>query len=144
MAWYRKAAEMGDVMAETELARMYDEGEGVAKDPVQALYWYRKLAEQGDDGAEARLGATYARGDGVPREDLETFAWMDLAVTESRAGRSGGLDDRVLVRDSLAARLSPSQLTQARSRSAELRAKIDAQKNHQGSAIFGDPFGADP
>ena len=48
VAWYRKAAEKGDVMAQTSLAKMYDEGKGVAKDFVQAHKWYTLASV--DDG----------------------------------------------------------------------------------------------
>ena len=48
-----------DALAQTNLGTMYERGEGVAQDAVEAVRWYRKAAEQGDEGAKknlARLG----------------------------------------------------------------------------------------
>jgi membrane associated rhomboid family serine protease len=46
---YRKAAELGDALAQYHLGKLYATGDmGLPKDTVQALYWYRKLALQGD------------------------------------------------------------------------------------------------
>ena len=47
MAWYRKAAEAGIAEAQYNLAVMYGTGEGVAKDPAQAMEWYKKAAAKG-------------------------------------------------------------------------------------------------
>ena len=38
-AWYRKAADQGDAVAQYNLGYSYDEGEGVEKDTVQAPYF---------------------------------------------------------------------------------------------------------
>jgi hypothetical protein len=44
---WRPLAEQGDARAQAELGRMYDTGEGVAQNRVQAANWYRKAADQG-------------------------------------------------------------------------------------------------
>ena len=46
MKWYRKAAEQNDAKAQYNLGVCYDNGQGVAKDEVEAVKWYRKAAEQ--------------------------------------------------------------------------------------------------
>ncbi len=61
--WYHKAAEQGharafqgvrflaeqgNVSAQFNLADMYSNGRGIAKDDQQAVMWYRKAAEQGN------------------------------------------------------------------------------------------------
>ena len=45
------SAELGDVKAERDLARMYEEGRGAEKDLEKALQWYRTAAEQHNDMA---------------------------------------------------------------------------------------------
>lgn len=40
VVWYQRAAEQGDAEAMRHLARCYENGEGVEKDPAQASYWF--------------------------------------------------------------------------------------------------------
>ena len=47
-------AEQGSPRAQLAVARMYERGEWVAKDPAMASEWYRRAAEQG-----APMPATY-------------------------------------------------------------------------------------
>jgi TPR repeat protein len=44
---WRPLAEQGDARAQAELGWMYNTGEGVAQNRVQAASWYRKAADQG-------------------------------------------------------------------------------------------------
>jgi len=48
LAWFRKAAEHGQVDAQFALGTMYLEGKGVARDPAQATLLLEKAAEQWD------------------------------------------------------------------------------------------------
>lgn len=56
LAWYLKAAQKGNVEAQSAVARLYDAGEGVERDEERALSWYAKAAAQGDDEAQFALG----------------------------------------------------------------------------------------
>ena len=38
--WYRMAAEQGDIRAQYSLGVMYETGQGVSQDNVQAYLWY--------------------------------------------------------------------------------------------------------
>ena len=49
MKWYRKAAEQNYAAAQYNLGFCYDNGEGVAKDYVEAYKWLLLAARQGDD-----------------------------------------------------------------------------------------------
>jgi TPR repeat protein len=60
-ALFKKAARMGQVNAQINLANMYDEGQGVAQDFARARYWYKKAARRGSPQAEYNLGITYLR-----------------------------------------------------------------------------------
>jgi uncharacterized protein len=42
--WFRKAAEQGHLYAQSQLASMYQLGDGVPKDLVQAYFWYSLVA----------------------------------------------------------------------------------------------------
>ncbi len=80
-AWYRKAADKGDVAGELHLAALYrDGGKGFPRDMAQAAAWYRKAADQGDVSAQGTLGMLYSLGQGVPHNDVEAYFWLDLAA----------------------------------------------------------------
>jgi TPR repeat protein len=49
--WYHKAAEQGHADAQFNLGWCFMYGQGVAKDPVEAVMWYCKAAEQGHSDA---------------------------------------------------------------------------------------------
>ena len=47
MKWYRKAANQGDADAQNNLGLMYNKGQGVMEDYVEAYKWYSLSAAQG-------------------------------------------------------------------------------------------------
>lgn len=61
----RKAAELGDAMAQASLGLRYAKGEGVPKDSATAVEWFRKAAAQGNADATNNLGVMYENGFGV-------------------------------------------------------------------------------
>lgn len=65
VAWYRKAAEQGNSMAQNNLGVMYADGLGIAQDDAQAVVWYRKSADQGNAFGQVNLGMMYMMGRGV-------------------------------------------------------------------------------
>ena len=44
VAWYRRSAEQGDAWGQANLGVMYDKGQGVPQDYVQAHMWYNLAA----------------------------------------------------------------------------------------------------
>ena len=58
-------AEENDKVAQYNLARMYDDGEGIEQDKQKAVYWYTKAAEQGYSSAQYNLALMYKYGDGI-------------------------------------------------------------------------------
>jgi TPR repeat protein len=74
--WYLKAAEQGDVAAETALGELYESGSGV-QNPEEAVRWYRKAAKTSEQ-AMCGLGRMYASGSGVPQDYHEA---ADLYLT---------------------------------------------------------------
>jgi TPR repeat protein len=79
-AWYRKAADQGNVAAQIHLGDFYRDGRGVARDMTEAIVWYRKAADQGDAGAQGTLGLLYSVGMGTARDDVEAYYWLSLAA----------------------------------------------------------------
>ncbi len=65
---WRPLAESGDPRAQFNLGAMYDEGKGVAADPVEAVKWWQRSAEQGLVLAQQNLASSLIAGDGVPQD----------------------------------------------------------------------------
>jgi TPR repeat protein len=78
-------AEQGDETAQFNLGFMYDNGNGVPENNVEAVKWYRLAAEQGLDLAQYNLGNMYRNGEGVPEDYPEAFRWYRLAAEQGFA-----------------------------------------------------------
>ena len=52
---FRRAADQGHVVAQTNLGWMYEQGRGVRRDRLEAARWYRLAADQGHADAQRRL-----------------------------------------------------------------------------------------
>lgn len=85
--WWRKAAEQGDVEAQSHLGMMYANGRGVPKDEVEAVRWFRKAAKQGDEDARKSLERLK---DVVKRVEAEEQLERSTQVAE-QAEQSGKL-----------------------------------------------------
>ncbi len=78
----RVYAEEGDPSAQFHLALFYTNGEGVKKDPVEAVRWYRKAAAGGSPEAQYNFGVLLSAGVGVPRDDREAVHWFRAAAAQ--------------------------------------------------------------
>lgn len=58
--WYRRAAEQGHALAGLRLAHLYADGQGVARDPVQAVKWFSVATARSSD-AYVRTNAAKGR-----------------------------------------------------------------------------------
>ena len=74
----------GNVIAQNNVAILYDRGQGVEKDSGKAFHWYRKAAEQGHSHAQYNLGRMYDNGEGVERDQVLAFKWFTLAALSGR------------------------------------------------------------
>lgn len=84
--YYRKAAGQNLAAGEYGLGRMYDKGEGVAKDTAEALKWYRRAAEKDYLPAVLIIARAYLVGAlGLPASKVDAEAWGNRVV------RLGGL-----------------------------------------------------
>ena len=112
-------AEAGATEAQYSIGVKYDTGEGVPEDDAEAVRWYRPAAEQGHAGAQYSLGLMYDYGEGVPQDNIEAHMWLNLA-----ASRSSGADRErsVGVRDRVAERMTPADLSEAQRRAREWHA----------------------
>ncbi|MDQ5940528.1 MAG: uncharacterized protein QG632_254 [Candidatus Dependentiae bacterium] len=71
----RKNAASGDPDAQYQLARRYDRGAGMQKDPRMAAVWLLAAAEQGHATAQFYLGIKYENGEGVPANSTIALQW---------------------------------------------------------------------
>jgi len=77
-------AEQGQADAQVFLGFLYENGQGVPQDYVQAADWYRKAAEQGQPGAQYNLGLLYHIGQGVPQDYAQAAAWFRKAAAQGQ------------------------------------------------------------
>lgn len=78
-------AEQGDAVAQYSLGVMYENGQGLPQDYVEAVRWYRLAAEQELYLAQNNLGVMYYEGRGVPQDYTEAFEWYRLAARQGDA-----------------------------------------------------------
>jgi TPR repeat protein len=87
VAWVRKSAEQGNIVAQHSLAGYYETGNGVMVDYSEAVRWYMKAANQANGArsdqlvadSEHRLGELYLYGIGVVADPEKAAYWTDRA-----------------------------------------------------------------
>ena len=75
-----QAADKGDVEAQFTLGVMYQEGDGVKQDYLEALTWFTKAADQNFPLACSKLGLFYNNGWGVSQDYAECIKWWRRAA----------------------------------------------------------------
>ncbi len=106
--WIR--AEQGDARAQALLGFMYANGQGVPRNHAMAARWCELAAEQGNATAQHLLGLMYDKGQGVPQDDVLAHMWLNLAAARARPRER---DYYAWLRDAVATKMSPAQLTEA-------------------------------
>jgi len=79
------ASVYGDPEAQFQLANLYLNGTGTAKDGKQAARWFKNAADKGLRRAQAMLGNMLFKGQGVPRQAPLGLAWLTVAKEGARA-----------------------------------------------------------
>jgi TPR repeat protein len=88
---FRAAAEANDPNCQYNLALMYEQGIGVAKDEKEARVWYRKAAEQGNSNAQFNLGVLCENGRGGAVDFAQANQWYRKAAMQGDALAIGNL-----------------------------------------------------
>jgi len=91
IAWYHRAADLGNVLAQHNLGNAYRGGDGVTEDAGMAVYWYRKAALQGDALPAFWLGQLYERGEGVAPSREQALRWYRASAERGNARASEAL-----------------------------------------------------
>ena len=74
------AAKQDHVEAQFLVGNMYENGNGVLKDQVEAMHWYQKAANAGDVNAFFYIGLNYFEGRGGSVDYVEAAKWFLLAA----------------------------------------------------------------
>jgi len=77
---WKPLAEQGDEWAQFAVGNLYDSGDGVPEDNVNAVHWYLRAAEQGYAVVQYNLGLTYDLGQGVFKDDTKAIHWYREAA----------------------------------------------------------------
>lgn len=84
-------AQQGSSEAQVVLGTMYLKGQGIAKDPNQALKWYTSSAEHGNAVGQFYMGSMYLMGAGVPHDSAQGLKWLGISANQ------GDSDSQVLL-----------------------------------------------
>lgn len=105
------ATYFGDPEGQYNLARLYLNGQGAARDPRQAARWMKVAAEKGHAPARAVFGDMLIRGgEGVPRHPVIGLMWLSLAREGADPVRDGWILERY---DAAFAAAAPADRTAA-------------------------------
>ena len=72
-------AEQGNAKFQNLMGEMYDIGEGVKQDKIEAMQWYYKAAKQGNVDAQVNLLIKYDYGRSVKQDNLKAHMWFNIA-----------------------------------------------------------------
>jgi len=76
------AANQGNAEAQSALANMYHDGEGVDRDDQRAFFWMEKAARQGHPCDQRQLGQMYEHGVGVEQDHQAAALWCRKAADQ--------------------------------------------------------------
>jgi TPR repeat protein len=96
--WWTKAAEQGEVRAQSWLGAFYEQGSnGVERDYHQAFKWLSRAARQGQPDAQVSLGQMYENGEGIPENYRVAAYWYRKAADHvpDLGGAGAGLSSLV-------------------------------------------------
>jgi hypothetical protein len=122
---YLRAAQAGDDEAQFYLGSLYSAGVGVPRSDQEAVRWFGRAANQGHSHAMLILAGLYATGRGVAKNNAEAYK---LAYIVNGASRVDEFRDgsRQLM-GVLETRMSPQDISQAKSSAANWRAVVTSR-----------------
>jgi TPR repeat protein len=114
----RLPAERGYSEAQAVLCYLHTYGRGVPQSYDQAAMWCHRSAQQGNAQGQYMLGLLYNKGHGVPENFVQAYKWLNLAAARASGPKR---DFSYRIRDSVATKMSPYQLSKAQALSVEWR-----------------------
>lgn len=123
---WRELATNGDAaaqlaLAQYQLARSFENGEGVPADLGLAVAWYGRAAA-GEPLAHLALARLYETGRGVSQDFVEAYKWYNLAIARLGAGVEGADREHAEYRrDAVGWKMLPEHVIQAQRLAREWR-----------------------
>lgn len=103
-------AEGGNAYAQYRLGQVYAEATGELRSVEEAAKWFESAALQGQPHAQYKLGILYVNGNGVSKDFVQAYLWLSLSARSI----AGSGSEAVRQRDLVAARMSSSQVSEAK------------------------------
>ncbi len=124
--WFEKASAQGHTLAMAQLAKLYDNGEGVEQDYKKALGLYEKAAMLGEEIAQSGAGKLYYFGRGCEKSLVKSYAYATM---------SGSTDEAALesVKFLFAGKLSDAELAEAKDLAGKMRVEVEKNKAGAGT-----------
>ncbi|MEW5787969.1 MAG: tetratricopeptide repeat protein [Pseudomonadota bacterium] len=76
---FKPLAEKGEMESQYMLGLLYEEGQGLPRDDVEASYWYARSAAQGLADAYFALGQLFVHRKGTRLDRMAAHHWFSLA-----------------------------------------------------------------
>ncbi len=77
---FKTLADAGNTNMQVLVGNMYDYGQGVPQDDVQALQWYLMAASKGNTKGQYQAANLYFTSPTVPKDLIESYRWASLAA----------------------------------------------------------------
>ena len=111
----KQAAAKGDARAQFDLAKHYEDGDGVEQNIDEAVKLYHKAAKGGEVDAAYNLGVMYYNGQGVEKDDRLAMKWYQKAAVQGDAEAQFQLglinyDHNKLIRNRFSGARAPARL----------------------------------
>jgi hypothetical protein len=95
IVWLRKAAQQGDVNAQSSLGILLSPGmPGAPTDYVEAMRWLQEAADRNDSATQANLGGLYRSGTGVQKDYQTASTWFQKSANQGSPGENFTWDSR--------------------------------------------------
>ena len=80
-----RRAGQGEIAAQLELGRRYEDGDGTRVNTSEASRWYARAAEAGDREGQYRYGLALLEGRGVVQDYRSALEWLTRAAEQNHA-----------------------------------------------------------
>ena len=83
-AWdiWKPLADAGDARAQSNIGVLFDKGQVVAEDDIEAVRWFTLSAESGFPSGQFNLGVMYGQGAGVAQNLTTALRWYQAAARQ--------------------------------------------------------------
>ncbi len=117
-SYYERAAELGHVPAQGNLASLYLDRKGQLFAPKKGIEWLKKAAYRGNTLSRYMLGVVYFNGEFVPQDSVEAYAWIRLAAQQ-------GFPDAVKAEQTVESQMSMQEIARGKEREAAIVKESD-------------------